>query len=224
MEISNYTIEVLKNYADIQKNMWFKKGNQQASVSSGEDLFSQISFEETFPQDFGIYDLPQFLACLSFIDSPRLHFSDSYVTITDSAGLEKIDFRFSPPDHLTFPPGTLERPEPVVTFTLTSQILNKIWKSSSILGFTECAFKKEGDNFTVSVVDTEDETSNIWVKQLDCEVYSEQNFNFVFDISTFKMIDGDYEVTCNKPMTHFKNLNHNLEYWVAMQNTSSYGE
>ena len=92
MEISNYTIEVLKNYADIQKNMWFKKGNQQASVSSGEDLFSQISFEETFPQDFGIYDLPQFLACLSFIDSPRLHFSDSYVTITDSAGLEKIDF------------------------------------------------------------------------------------------------------------------------------------
>lgn len=227
MEVSDQTIEFLKNYADIQKTMMFYPGQHQQTVSVGEDFFSKVKLQENIPEEFGIYDLPQFISCLTFIDNPNLKFLDKHLMISDAAGIEAIKLPYADPDHIVKPAGTLEKPEPIVTFTLSRSILTKIKKSSSILGLNDCVFKKQGNRFEVSVLDTEidkEEDSQTWSRELDCEVFSEKDFTFIFDISTFKMMDGDYEVTCNAPLTHFRNLECDLEYWVAMHSTSIYGE
>jgi hypothetical protein len=58
--------------------------------------------------------------------------------------------------------------------------------------------------------------------------YPEENFNFVFKINNLKMVEGDYKVSISsKLISHFVNVNSgnlSLDYWVALEKTSTYGE
>jgi len=75
----------------------------------------------------------------------------------------------------------------------------------------------------LSVIDNNDNTSNAFSIDVD-GTFESTNFSFVFNISNLKMIDGDYDVgISSKLISHFVNKETGIEYWVALEKTSTYG-
>ena len=81
MKVSKETLEQLKNFATINTNLMVKEGNQLATVANSMNILAKASVSETFPREFAIYDLNQFLALLTMSDDTELSFGDESVTV-----------------------------------------------------------------------------------------------------------------------------------------------
>ena len=72
MKLSNNTISVLKNYASINQNLMIKGGKEITTMSAMKNIIARAEVEEDFPQEVAIYDLNEFLSCLSLFKIPNL--------------------------------------------------------------------------------------------------------------------------------------------------------
>ena len=97
MELSNFTMQVLKNFASVNSNVVIKPGNDIMTMAEAKNVLASATVPETFPQQFGIYDLQEFLNVLGLVDSPRVRFDDNYALIGDSTGRAQIKYYFSDP-------------------------------------------------------------------------------------------------------------------------------
>ena len=95
MELTDKTLEVLRNYATINPNLVFSEGNTLKTISVARNVLSQTTVEESFPQSFGIYDLNEFLSVLSLVNKPRLKFETDYVVVGDSTGRSEVKYFYS---------------------------------------------------------------------------------------------------------------------------------
>jgi len=223
MELNGTTLEVLKNFASINSNIVINSGNVVKTVSEAKNVVSTTSLDVNFPQKFGIYDLNEFLSTLSLLDSPRLAFEENFVTVTDGSGRSRIKYFFSDPDMLTSPSADVIMPDAEVKFTLDRDTLLRIKKAASVLGHTEMSVSVKDNVVCCNVIDNNDGTSNAFSIDVD-GTFENPEFNFVFNISNLKMIDGDYEVgISSKLISHFVNKDTDIEYWVALEKTSTYG-
>ena len=75
MKLSDRTINLLKNFASINQSILFKQGNQLRTISVMKNILAEANIDEDFPQDFGVYDLSQFLNSLGLFQEPELNFT-----------------------------------------------------------------------------------------------------------------------------------------------------
>lgn len=224
MELTEKTLEVLKNYASINSNIVFNEGNVIKTVSEAKNVLSTSTLDVEFPKQFGIYDLNEFLSTLSLLDTPSLRFEENFVVVSDSVGRSRIKYFFSDVDMLTSPSKDIVMPECEVNFTLQRDTLLKIKRAASVLGHAEVSLSNADGRLSLNVIDNNDNTSNVFSIDVDGSA-GDVPFNFIFNISNLKMIDGDYTVgVSSKLISHFKNNTSGIEYWVALEKNSSYGE
>ena len=223
MELSEGTLQVLKNFASINSNIVIKKGNNLNTISEAKNLLASASILEDIPIDFGIYDLNQFLSVLSLVDTPRVSFKDQYVTIGDSTGRTEIKYFYSDMDMLTTPSKLITIPSVEVKFILDNETLNKIKRAASALEHTAVAISSNNGVVRLSVVDPENTTSNTFSIDVDGE-FEEEDFNLIINISNLKMLPGDYEVEISSSLiSHFTNVENKTQYWIALEKSSTYG-
>jgi hypothetical protein len=58
MQLSEKTIEVLKNFANINPNLVVSAGSNLKTISEAKNIMASADVAETFDNGFGIYDLP----------------------------------------------------------------------------------------------------------------------------------------------------------------------
>lgn len=224
MELSEKTLSTLKNFSGINQNMLIRSGNTIKTMSEARNVLATAVVEESFPQDFGIYDLNEFIGVLGLVDTPRLKFEDEYVTIGDSTGRSKVKYFFSSEETLTTPQKDVTMPEANVKFVLTNDTFNKLKRAASTLGHSEVSITGKDGVLSLSVVDSQNSTSNAFSIDVDGEFKSDTVFNFVISISNLKMLPGDYEVQISsKLITQFKNTEVNVTYWIALEKSSTFG-
>jgi len=224
MELNENTLNVLKNFSGINQNMLIQQGNTIKTISEARNVLATAVVEEEFPQPFGIYDLNEFIGVLGLVDTPRLKFAEEYVTIGDSTGRSKVKYFFSPEETLTTPQKDINMPETEVKFTLTNDTLNKIKRAASTLGHDEVLITGKDGVLNLSVVESQNSTSNAFTIDIDGEFPAETNFNFILSISNLKILTGDYDVEISsKLISCFKHKDLNVKYWIALEKTSSYG-
>ena len=85
MKLSNETVTVLKNFSTINQNLVIKEGSSISTMSAMKNIVAKAEVKETFPQEFAIYDLNEFLSCLSLFEKPNLDFKDDFVMITEDS-------------------------------------------------------------------------------------------------------------------------------------------
>ena len=66
MKLSEHTIFILKNYANINQNLVVKEGNELLTMSSRKYSL-EITVAESFPRELAIYDLNEFLALFHYL-------------------------------------------------------------------------------------------------------------------------------------------------------------
>lgn len=224
MELTEKTLTVLKNYATINPNVVINNGNVIKTISEAKNVLSTAEVDVEFPKQVGIYDLSEFLSVLSLVDSPRLTFEDNNFLISDGSGRTRIKYFYSDIDMLTVPNKDIVMPECEVSFSLDRETLTRVKRAASVLGHTEMSLSVVNDVLQLSVIDQNDKTSNVFSIDVDGE-YKDPNFNFVFNIANLKMVDDDYRVDISsKLISHFVNEISGIQYWVALEKTSTYGE
>lgn len=224
MELTEKTLTVLKNYATINPNVVINNGNVIKTISEAKNVLSTAEVDVEFPKQVGIYDLSEFLSVLSLVDSPRLTFEDNNFLISDGSGRTRIKYFYSDIDMLTVPSKDIIMPECEVSFSLDRETLTRVKRAASVLGHTEMSLSVVNDVLQLSVIDQNDKTSNVFSIDVDGE-YKDANFNFVFNIANLKMVDDDYRVDISsKLISHFVNEISGIQYWVALEKTSTYGE
>ena len=67
MKLSDKTVNLLKNFSNINQSILFKEGSKLRTISVMKNILAEAEVNESFPKDFGIYDLNQFLnGCLLY--------------------------------------------------------------------------------------------------------------------------------------------------------------
>jgi hypothetical protein len=90
MKISQQTLSILKNFASINGNILIRAGSNISTISPQKNILSNANVTESFPVQFAIYDLSQFLSAISLFEDPDFDFNESYVTI--SSGRRSIKY------------------------------------------------------------------------------------------------------------------------------------
>lgn len=226
MELSNYTMQALKNFASINSNVVIHPGNTIMTMAEAKNVLGYTTVSESFPQTFGIYDLQEMLNVLGLVDNPRVRFEDKYVLIGDSTGRVEIKYFFSDTEMLTSPSKPIEMPEPDVSFTLDQGTLNNLKRAAAALGHNEVSITFVDNVIRLSILDTENSTSNTYSIDVDGEC-SLSECNFIINITNLKMIPGDYKVDIStKLISQFTNTSEELDlkYWVALEKSSTFKE
>lgn len=224
MELSENTLNVLKNFSGINQNMMIRTGNTIKTISEARTVLATAHVSEEFPIDFGIYDLNEFIGVLNLVDTPRLAFKDEYVIVNDSSGRSKVKYFFSSEDTLTTPQKDLNMPETNVKFTLTNDTMNKIKRAASTLGHDEVSISGQDGVLSLSVVDSQNMTSNAFSIDVDGDFDKDAVFNFILSINNLKILPGDYEVAISsKLISQFSHTSLDVKYWIALEKSSTFG-
>jgi len=224
MEISASTVNILKNFASINSNIVINPGNTLMTVAEARNVLALANVSETFESMVGIYDLQEFLNVLNLVDRPTLRFEPKNMMIGGDGGRTLIKYFYSDPEMLTAPTKPIEMPSREVTFDLDQGTLTNLKRAASVLGHGHLAIEPVGGSIQLSVVDLENNTSNVYSVEVAGE-YELDDFKFVLNISNLKMIPGDYKVSISKQLiSEFVSSDGNITYWLALEKSSEYGE
>ena len=219
MKLSENTVSILKNFSTINQNILVKEGSQLRTMSTMKNILGEAGITETFPRDFGIYDLNEFLGVLTLVRDAELKFdNDSYLTV--NGGRTKIKYFYSDPSILTTPPETFNAPECDVSFDVSKEILSSVLKASAVMQLPDVVIKRPAGETLIDVIatDLKNTTSNNYNVHLDSS--DNKDFAFHFKADNLKMIPGDYKVNASSTAQVSHWIGSDASYWIALEQTS----
>ena len=82
----------------------------------------------------------------------------------------------------------------------------------------------DDDPIILKVLDIKNTTANTYSITIDKANKCEETFSFVIVIGNLKILPGDYTVSISsKLISHFKNNSTPVEYFIALEKTSTFG-
>jgi len=230
MKISNKTLDVLKNFSEINQSILIKKGKKLKTVSALKNILAHAEVEEDFPQDFAIYQLNEFIGVLSTMNNPDLTFHDKYVMLSQENGACTKYF-YAEPSVVVSPEKDITMPSEDINFTLLEKQYNDLLKMSSILQLNDILLKgcPKSNGIYLAVTNKKNDTSNDYSVQVGDGSTGmkgvSKSFKMYFKTENLKMVAGDYNVhISSKGISHFENMTTKLDYWIALEPDSNYGE
>jgi len=224
MKVSEKTISLLRNYANINQSIEFREGNILKTVSPLNTILASVEVEEKFPRTFPIYELNRFLGAVSLFDDPELEFNAKSVNI----GITKhsADYVYCDPSMIVTPPeNNITFPDPEVKFTLTQDSLSQVMRASNVLGTPEIAIEggpHPNDSIRIKALDVNNDSTDTFQVVLDEK--SGHTIRFDFKTENMKMIPGNYDIEISsKGISHFSLQGTELQYWIATESTSNFG-
>ena len=221
MKLSDNTLSVLKNFSTINQSILFKQGTKLRTISVMKNILAEVQLKEELPKDFGIYDLNQFLNGMGLHQSPELDFNnDGYVVIKE--GKMRSKYFFADPQVIVTPPEKIiELPTEDVSFTLSTDQLDKLLKAAAIYQLQDLSVIGGDGVVKILVRDKKNDTSNdfsIVVGETD------STFSFNFKVENIKILPGTYDVVVSKKLlSRFVSKNQDLTYYIALEPDSSFG-
>lgn len=221
MKLSESTINVLKNFSNINSGMLIKSGNVIRTISKQQNVLGKATVTENFDSDFVIYDLNRFLGLIGSLTDPEISINSAAKNLTIKSGSSKTTYGLSDESMIVAPPAKEIKVENAeVNFRLTKDDLNQVLKLSGILGLPNIAVIGNGSEISISALD---------VKNVDSDDFSikvgetSANFKMIFVTENLKMIPGTYDVSISsKGISHFKHASDPIEYWIATEAGSKY--
>jgi len=224
MKLSNETVAILKNFGAINQGILFKPGKTLKTVSSHKNILAEVSIKEDIPAEFGIYDLNNFLSVISLHkDDPSFEFDEKQVTIVGNKGRSKIKYRFTPSNMIVTPPEKqLTMPDAEIKFDLTAEDFDWVMRAASVLSSPQVAIESDGKKISIVTLDLQNDSAH--TDALEISEGNGNKFKMVFKTENItKIMPGSYDVfISSKGISHFKNKNVPLQYWVTTEAGSKF--
>ena len=220
MKLSDSTLSLLKNFSTINQSILFKAGSKLRTISVMKNILAEATIAEELPQDFGIYDLGQFLNGMGLHQSPELDFThDSYMVIKE--GRSRSKYFFADPNVIITPPDRpLTLPSEDVTFEVSTEQLEKLLKAAAIYQLPDLSVVGDSNGVKIVVRDKKNETSNDFSITVG---ETSDIFSFNFKVENIKILPGTYDVVVSqKLLSRFTSKNHDLVYYIALEPDSTF--
>jgi hypothetical protein len=217
MQLSNDTVNILKNFSAINQSIVFKEGNVVKTISPQKTVMAIATVEDEFPQQAGIYNLPRFLSVCSMHESPQLDFGDRFVTITE--GKSKTKYVYADPSMIITPPEKeINLPSVDMTVTLSPDNLSKVLKATSVLQLPEIAFVGENGTCYLRAIDSANPSADSFGVELG---ETDDTFSLIIKTENLQIMPLEYEVELSsKGISRFKS--DKVTYFIAIESKSTY--
>ena len=219
MFLSSETVSILKNLSTINQSIIIKPGKELNSMSVMKNILVKAEISEEFERTVAIYDLNQFLNCLSLIPGAEIKLEENSIVITD--GSTSIDYRYSDPSVITAPPEKeLTLPSEDVCVILTEDQLESVKKAAAVLQIPDVSLVGDGESIFLTVRDKKNTGSNSYKVEVG---ETSDVFCFNMKVENLKLISGDYDVIVSaKNLAYFTNHGRPVSYFVAMEPDSTF--
>ena len=221
MKLSDQTVSVLKNFANINSGIFFEKGKKIRTVAPTKAILAKANIIEEIPRNFGIYDITRMLGSYSLFEYPEVEFEEKYILIEDKKNQRNVKYWMCDPELVVRPPEGKEivLPTEDVNFLLESDALDFSIKQASVLSLPEIGIIGNGTDITISSLDSQtNETSS---EQVVGE--TDKNFKFIFKFENItKLMSKNYSVSLSKKgLSKFVSSDSVMEYFVAIELANS---
>ena len=219
MKLTPDTLALLKNFSAINQSILIRAGKQLRSMSVMKNILVEASITEEFTRDVAIYDLNQFLNCLSLIEGAEVNLEEHAIVITN--GTDSIEYRYSDPSVIAAPPEKeLKLPSDDVCAVLTEEQLATVKKAAAVLQIPDVSLVGDGERIYLTVRDKKNSGSNSY-KIAVGETIS--TFSFNLKVENLKLLAGDYDVILSqKNLAKFSSHSLPLVYFVALEPDSTF--
>jgi len=222
MQLSENTLNYLKNFSSINSGIVFQEGNVIRTISKQQNILAKATISESFDRKFVIYDLNRFLAMLASLNDPTVDISEDSKNLTIRSGSSKTIYGLSDESLVVAPPAKDLNVSGEVKFTCTKDHLTQVMKTAGILGLPNIAVRGDRKTITIAALDVKNKDSDVFSLEVG---KTKAEFEMVFVTENFKLISGDYQVNISsKGISHFKHTKESIEYWIAVEPGSTYAE
>ena len=111
-------------------------------------------------------------------------------------------------------------PTAEVSFPMNSDFLSEVQKAAAVIGAPDMVLEDD----ELRVTDKKNDTANSYSTSLDIKAEDDVSYKFWFKVENLKLLPGSYDVeVSSKRISYFKNQKLPIEYWIALEPESSYG-
>lgn len=187
-----------------------------------KNILAKSTVTEEFSQQFAIYDLIEFLGVVTSesFENAEFEFENDRVNILN--GRSSTKYFYADPSTVVKPEKTLTMPESEINFELSREDLVRIISMASVLTKPDLAITSDGEIISAVILDKKDVTSNDYrlsVGEGNGEVYK-----MYFKVENLKVLKGTYNISISsRGISHWKNSDIPLEYWIALEDDLEYG-
>ena len=186
-----------------------------------KNIQAVADISESFEQEFGIYDLPEFLRAVELFDKSNIAFNGgANLTINDTSTKQSIKYFFADKSVIVSPSKTINMPDKYVTFNLKKESFDRLMKGTTTLNLPDVALKGDGKVLKMVATDKKTPSSNDYSIEVG---ETDKTFTAYFKTENFKMIRDDYDVAISQQkLSHFINKNKPIQYWIALEADSEF--
>jgi hypothetical protein len=169
-------------------------------------------------EEFGIFEVSDFLAALNSLKSPSIEVNDKFLTISD--GKQKFKYFTTAKDLLPVVTINLEKVNAVdfdLDFDLPAEKLNILMQSANIVKASKVFFETSKKKIIITVAEELDSSSNSF--EISIEEGIEKNSlakPVCIPISDLKLHSGDYTVKISPKISKWTNLGCKLDYYIGV--------
>lgn len=217
MNLSERSVEILKNYSGINPSVQFEQGDVLRTISPNKTIMSKAKLDSSVEGTFAIYDLSRFLGLLSTFESPDFEIGEKMLGI--SSGKTKSYYTFADPENIITPPKKeINIGDADVSFTMTEESYNQVMRAIGIMALPEFLVVGSEGKVYLQGADTKKATNDTYSIEVgECD----KDFTAVFRTENMKLLPGDYEVNISSAgISHFKG--EDIEYWVSIEANSTF--
>ena len=224
MKLSKETLATLSNFGGISNSMVITEGNRIRIISETNDCVSYADIEETFPQEFGIYDISQFLSALDLVEDGTITFEEDYMEIKN--GTSSLLYNYSDVEFIKKAPEKVDFPyEGAVEFSITNALIEAIRKATNNLRLNAVSFTSKAGSSEIyaCAIDEKSEDLNSF-KVLIGESLATIDNEFNLNISPLllkTLAKADYEVTIS-PLGISEWKTAGKQYFLALSDKSKF--
>lgn len=222
MQISKQTLDILKNFSEINSSILIKPGNKLETISEMKNILAISNVTEDFSSEFGIYDLTEFLNLVNsdIFQGGKYEFNDKYLTIENGSASSK--YFYAAAANITSPTKGITMPDPEIKFELKQDDLASVKNMAAILHKQDIAIRNINEDIVISVLEKKDDGSSTF----DLVVGTNNvpgEYCMYFKEEYLKIMKGNYDVEISsQAISHFKHQDLDLEYWIALEPDSTF--
>jgi hypothetical protein len=217
MKLSDNMMITMKNFYSINQSLVLRRGKIQRSMSSDKAVLVEAEFDDEIPNEFGIYDLNQFLGNITTMNSPDLSFTETSVKMNDGE-VELVYYSCSPNLIVSPPDKELVMKKIDVEFSLTSKLLDKLLKLAMMNNFPNLSIIGKNGKLNANCHDIKNDTSNNLRTSLSLGDYNGSDFIATFKVENIKVISDDYNIEVTLAgFAKFTSKNRKLKYFIALE-------
>ena len=222
MQLSSDTLQVIKNFATINHGIEFKAGSKIRTISVGKTILAEANIKESFPEDFCVYDLNQFLSAYTLFKDgvPELDFDTANILF--KLGNKKLKYRKTARETIfPAPDKNLALPSIDVAFELKAEDYDYIMRAANILSSPNIAVVSDGEEVSLVTLDAKD--NSVHTNHLTiANIADGQKYKILFKTENVKMLPGAYDVVISfGGIGYFKNKAQDIQYWIAIEKNGS---